>query len=276
MRPKLLLPLLSAGALAACAQPSPRDIDKDKDTALVAKTSLRALLGGSDVDVVGVTVDPDDGQRYVLDATAGLYRIDGDRAELIAPTYELIGEDAVPQSDFTDVVALGGGRFAMTALNDGFLYDHGKKQFERYFCYVPGSIIDEFDPVPVVQLTQSVTYDWARDQLFAQPQTFQRSPANDPERAEVGRFDIQGGEGYDWIDLGDPDFVAGGIAIDAGGALILGEGRTLYRLDLETSDFDRAMDLAQHGVKHVGGLAIVDDRALVVDAETDELFEIRL
>ncbi|MEQ9502214.1 MAG: hypothetical protein RIT81_35415 [Deltaproteobacteria bacterium] len=267
--------LLVPSLLVACGG-TVRDLDPDDDNRVVAKTALRAELGGSDVDVVGVTVDPIDGKRYVFDALAGLYRLDADGAELVFRTSDLIADDAWPQSDITDVAALGGGKFALTALNDGFLYDTNTDTFSRYFCYVPGFIEDEFAPTPIVQLTRSVTYDAQRNKLFAQPQTFQNSADAAPEISQVGQFDIEGGEGYGWIDLDDPAFSAGGIAIDGEGRMLLGEGDRLYRLDLETERFDRVTDLSGHGIGAIGGLAVDGDHALIVDAETDVLYEIQL
>ena len=270
------LALTLFGTLIACGGQRPADLPKTPTGAtLKATTALKTVLGSDKIDVTGVTVDRD-GTRYVLDARAGIYRLDGENATLVASLSELTGFEAFPASEFTDFVALGDGRFALTAVNDGFLFDANTKEFSRYFCYVPGDIIDPEAPIPVQQLTRSVTYDATLDKLFAQPQTFREGLQGPPEAAEVGRFDIEGGEGYGWIDLGDAAFSAGGIAVEAGGTMLLGEKKALYRLDLESEQFTKAYDLTKLGIGDIGGLAVDGDHVLIVDTIRQDLVEIAL
>lgn len=271
----LALPLL--GSLIACGGQRPDDLRKNPTgTTRHATVALRASLGSENIDVTGVTVDPITKKRYVLDARAGIYEMDGDQATLVSPLHEMVGDGVFPMSDFTDFVALGNGRFALTAVNDGFLLDTNTKTFSSYFCYVPGDIIDPEAPIPVQQLTRSVTFDPTRNKLFAQPQTFREGLQGPPESAEVGRFDIEGGEGYGWIDLNDPEFSAGGIAVEADGTMLLGADEALYRLDLETGDLREAYDLSSLQIGTISGLAVDGERVLVIDAARQELVEITI
>src|SRR5687767_2158393 len=145
-----------------CADDSPPPIDP------LARTDLRALLGVQTPDAVGVTVEPDGDRLFVLDSNAGLFAIDALGAATL-----VVGMDAMPdpgvevRRPYTDLVALGGNRFALTAIGDGFLLDIAANTQQLYFCYEPG-----FEPDENTQRTDSVTYDAGRDLIIAQPQTF--------------------------------------------------------------------------------------------------------
>ena len=68
----------------------------------------------------------------VLDRVSGLYLLeDATRARLVF---------AAPSGiDLTDVVALGGERFAVRPRTIGFLLDVHNQSFSSYFCYLPGT-----------------------------------------------------------------------------------------------------------------------------------------
>ena len=64
------------------------------------------------------------GQRYVLDANAGIFEIleDG-TAVLVRSNQAFPIPDVAPISAWTDFVALGDDQFAVTARSDGYLLD---------------------------------------------------------------------------------------------------------------------------------------------------------
>jgi hypothetical protein len=264
----LLVPLL-----AACGSGS----DPNGPT-LLDHSSLRAALGASDVDVVGVTIDPISRERWVLDASSGLYRLTADGAELKAGLDRMVTFDRPPESAFTDVAALGHGRFAMTALNDGFLLDLEASSFSRYFCYVPGEIVDDFPDQQIVQLTRSLTYDPETQLMYAQPQTFEESTGGDRLLSQIGQFSLSGGEGFGWLEIGDEDFGAGALVKIGANEMLLGRESKLYRYDMETWELGEEVDLDDLGVEEIEGMARDPETGnlLIADGRSDSLFEIGL
>lgn len=105
-----------------------------------SQINLAPLLP-ADADVVGVAMSPE-GKRYILDRNSGLYELDASGARLVYITPDSI--------ETTDVVALGFDRFAVTAVNDGFLLDLHNQSFERYFCYLPGDFVGVPGTTPTV------------------------------------------------------------------------------------------------------------------------------
>jgi hypothetical protein len=264
--------LLASLTLVACG-PSPAP----PNATVQDRRSLRVALAQGDVDVVGVTVDPASGDRFVLEARRGLYRIEEDSSVLLRKVDEMVPIDRPLRSAFTDVAALGDGRFAMTAQDDGFLLDTNTGSFEQHFCYVPGEIVDEYRPTPIVQMTQGLTFDPGRGLMYAQPQTFEGSTDGDVLRSQVGQFATSGGEGFGWMEIGDEDFVAGGMAALGGDDLLLGRGSELRVFDLATGDLGDALDLGS-SIGSIEGLAKIhgSNRVLLVDGASDELVELEI
>jgi hypothetical protein len=242
-----------------------------------AERSLRAAFDADDVDVVGVTVAPDTGKRYLLDADRGLFELDGAGIKEIAGLGAMIPSDSSVESAFTDVAALGRDRFAMTALNDGFLLDLDAGTFEQYFCYVPGEIIDEY-PEPIVQMTYSLTYDFEAQLMYAQPRTYEGDTDGKVLRSQIGQFSTQGGEGFGWSEIEDLDFEAGGMTAIGQGQVLLGEGSKLHRYDMRSAAFTDRIDLGDYGIDRIDGMSwdANSGRVLIVDGNTDRLVEIEL
>lgn len=272
--------LVVAGAIACGPGPRPRDhAPRDEAPVTVeARQSLREAFGEEDVNVVGVTVDPNTGARYLLDADRGLFELTDSGVSLVVDLSVLVPSDRALSSAFTDVAALGGNRFAMTAANDGFLLDLEQETFESYFCYVPGEIVDEFAPMPIVQLTRSLTYDPKSNLLFAQPQTFGNDTTGEVLRSQIGQFLLSGGEGFGWMEIEDTEFLAGGIATMEGNRLVLGKGSKLHPYGMTELAFDDPIDLSAHGITAIDAMVRIPEtnRLLVVDAISDELVEITL
>src|SRR5687768_13719279 len=145
---------LASAFLFACGsepeiQPTP--------SIIVNQSSLRSAIGAGDVSVTGVTIDPYNHKRYVLEAN-GIYELVDDGAQRTIGWDEIQSEGRA-QSGFTDIASLGFGKFALVALNDGFKLDVDLKWITRYFCYLPGEIVDDPEYEAPVQLTESLTYD---------------------------------------------------------------------------------------------------------------------
>lgn len=251
-------------ALASCnhtsGQPAPA----------VERIELAKALGSSAVDAVGVTVSPVTGTVYLLDANLGLYSItkDGEFRQVADPAvlYQ------VPTSSlYTDVASLGNGRFALTAVNDGFLLDLSEGTVRQHFCYVPGSFF--IGSNPPTQLTRGVAFDAATQRIIAQPITLEpRTLAS--VNSEVGTFPITGGEGEDWHPIPDSEFLAGGIAVDGQGTLWLGQGAELHRYDLVTDTITFDQSLERFEVTEISGMAFDGTELLVIDAPSQSLLRI--
>ena len=113
------------------------------------------------------------GKTCVLDDAAGLYRVAPDgTAALVRALAALPTPDVPVRPPFTDVVALGDGRFALTAIGDGYLLDLGADTMRQYFCYEPGGFPEDEE-----QRTTAVTYDPVAARLYAQPRTFDAAGA---------------------------------------------------------------------------------------------------
>ena len=124
----------TTGVMVACSPDRIGPLPVDPDSTL----DLREALGITTPQVVGVTVDPVSGQRYVLDQVEGIFEIAVDgSATLVSSIADLPIPSVLPQSLWTDFVAMGESRFALTALSDGFLLDLAQDTMVEYFCYVP-------------------------------------------------------------------------------------------------------------------------------------------
>ncbi|MCA8943389.1 MAG: hypothetical protein KDB80_12570 [Planctomycetes bacterium] len=218
----------------------------------------------------GITVDPDTGEIYYLDARGGILRFDpiDQSFELVADARELYVVS--PQSDFTDIAAMGNGDFAITAMNDGFLFDLDDRSIRQHFCYVPGWVIE--DPRPLIQLTNSVAWDAVDRKLIAQPITM-NTATNTNEQSELGTFPETGGEGQDWHPIPDAEFLAGATTVD-GGTIWLGCEDSLYRYDLTVDSLAFDQSLARFEVTEIAGMAFRENELLVLDATTRQLVRI--
>ena len=260
----LALALAACGGSSGGRTPAP--------TLPVEVINLEAALGSSNIDPVGVTVSPTTGEVFLLDANLGLYSVtESGIFRLVAGAATLYV--AAPISGYTDVASLGGGKFALTAMNDGYLLDLATNSIQQHFCYVPGFL---FSPTNIPdQLTLSVAFDPITERILVQPLTLDAGTLNSIN-SEVGTFPLSGGVGRDWHPLLDPEFLAGAIAVDSTGMLWLGRGAELYRYDLttDTMTFDQRLD--GYPVTEIAGLAFDRDRLLVVDAPSRSLLRIPL
>lgn len=247
------------------------------EPAETVQVDLRAALGTDNIAVIGVSVEPDTGRRLIADEVGGIFALTDTGSEQVIDWADLPSSEFVPQSAFTDMVAMGGGRYALTARNEGYLLDMAAGTFERYFCYVPegpGGVPDGAE-----QLTNSVTFDPGAGMLYAQPQTFFEGELTG---ASVGQFDETSGADMFWNALDTPEFLAGGLAAEGNGSLLLGHETALYRTVVDTSwgfiDHEQIIDLADTGVASIDGLAIdhATESLLVVDRISGTLFDVPL
>ena len=251
------------GLVAGCASESPPPIDP------LARTDLRGLLGLTAPDIVGITVEPDGERVFVLDENAGLYAIDASGAATL-----VVGMDAMPdpgvevRRPYTDLVALGANRFALTAIGDGFLLDISANTQQLYFCYEPGFMPDENS-----QRTDAVTFDADRGMLIAQPQTFDGQQRL--LQSDLGFYDAASGEAVDFHSLA-VDFLAGGMAAGEGDTVLLGRGDRLVHYSPVDREIVRTDNLARFGVGRVEGLALRPATGSLLVIDGHELIEIGL
>ena len=256
--------LLLAVSVTACApleggDPEPSETRRD----------LRALLG-ADARPVGVAVDPETGQRFVLEPELGILELlaDGGVRSVWTPTEEL------PQ--LTDLCAVGGGRFVAAADGDGYIIDTVAGAARQHFCLEPGWD-PGFEPEGEVRhANRAVVCDSTRGMIFGQPQTLPQEGAPIPLRSEIAAYDLGTGDDLSWQPLPDASWHAGGMALLPGGDLLLGAGAELSRFDPETGAFGVVADLTTEGVRQVEALTVSGERLLVVDGADGVLVELPL
>ena len=256
------------GLLTACGGP---EVEQD--------VSLPPLLSGAQ-SVVGVTHDPVDGAVYMLGYNRQrdqhlVFRYQDDAsADVVVEVEALVASPPlVAPVAFTDIASLGNGRFAVTAENNGYLLDVNRATLTQHFCYLPSVVIDETWPSTPVQISRSVAFDPARNELYVQPRT---TVDGDLFRADVAVFDAdQGGEGDRWLPLDDVAFHAGAITVAREGELWMGQGATLSRFSLASGRQEVFEDLRSIGVENIEGLSAVGDRLYVIDGSTQTLKVLR-
>ncbi len=262
-----------AAIFAGCAEPLP-----------AGQVTVQALPAHATGAWVGVSEAPD-GERFAYHTTGGLYRLDDDGAVLLANPADILADaESLPTSDFHDIAAMGGGRFAIVADNDGFLYDHNFGLLTRHFCYLPGETIDDPagwgpDPVPteegMLQRTLSLDYDPVMDRIVAQPRTYDEVTGQ-TQAAHVASFDGATGLDQEWYQIGDRELLAGGL-IELGRTVILGRGTELVAFDRNDRTLAAVLDLGDL-VDDISGLSR-SGRAgtvLVTDEGRDQLLEVTL
>ena len=242
------------------------DVGGSSAEASPTTSELRGLP--ADAQLVGVAITPN-GTRYVLDQSSGLYRIDAAGAVLVFNTTGLAG------LEFTDIVALDDARFAVTAENDGFLFDMSTGRLSSYFCYLPsppnpGADGEGSSPVvpisvsqtlqlagiAVSQRTEAVAFNPNTGRLFAQPRTT-RLDTGGIAGSELFVFEQAGGEPVSVFPL-ESGFEAKGMVVVAD-RLFLGSGGSLWEAALDgaltrVGELDSSIDL--------GGMARAPDRTL--------------
>ena len=261
--------------LGACGASEPAPVDPG-DGVFKSQIDLAPLLPPT-ADVVGVTVSPE-GQTYVLDRVSGLYLIESTtRATLVyaAPT----------GIELTDVVALGGERFAVTAENDGFLLDVHNQSFSSYFCYLPETFPTDPTVVPpsvsqrwrsegieVKERTESVAFNQTTFELFAQPQTI-RLDTGEVVGSELFIFGDGGGQPVQVRLLNNLSFIAGGMVAVDGTRLLLGRAFQLFEMDAQSAGPVLLKQFADNTID-ISGLALdTDGDLLVLDRRNRRLLE---
>jgi hypothetical protein len=229
-----------------------------------SELSLRGVVP-DDALLVGVTEAPS-GRRYVLDRDSGLYEL-GSSSPLVWNTTGLTG------IELTDVVALDDERFAVTATNDGFLFDARNHGLSSYFCYLPAlpsepqgqtvsvSQMLQQQGIAVEQRTDSVAFNPDTQRLFAQPRTF-RLDTGAVAGSELFVFSSSGGQPIQVVPLG-PDFVTGGMAATITGRLLLGSHNLIYEVELSGAisvfrELDSAFEITGMSATPKGELLILD------------------
>jgi len=229
----------------------------------------------ADAQLVGVAITPN-GTRYVLAQHAGLYRIDAAGAVPVFNTSGLTG------LEFTDIVALDDTRFALTAENDGFLFDLSTGSLSSYFCYLPSppqpgvngdgssqpatpvsvSQTLQLAGIAVSQRTEAVAFNPNTRQLFAQPRTT-RLDTGGIAGSELFVFEQAGGEPTTVFPL-EPGFVAKGMVV-INDRLFLGSGSSLWEAApnggvTQVGELDSSIDLSGMARAPDGTLWLLDGK----------------
>lgn len=257
MSTRLVLASTLAFAAACTAPQAPSPLD------------LRAATGQADVAPSGIAVDPT-GARYLYDDNRGLYRFDASGAFELVLARAAMPDPGMPvQAPFTDLVAIGPGRFAITARGEGFLLDLGLGTLRPYFGDAPVGL-----PAADRQRIDAISYDPDAQLLYAQRRTFDAAGA--PLGAQVTSYALATGISQEsFAVLGD---VAGrGMAMVPGvDGPVLGVSTALCTLPL--GRVREVIDLAPLGIVRIDGLAVdrVAGTLLIVDGDSDRLLELAL
>lgn len=274
-----LLVVLSA-ALTGCGDEGDASVDLVSPQVEVQRVALRDALGVDDLSPVGVTVEPGTGRRLVLDAQRGIFALDAQSgaATLVWGLEQLADTTTEVGSEFTDMVAIEEGVFALTAVSDGFLLDLNNDTLRQHFCYEPGFFDESFEE-PALQITQAVAFDPQSQQIIAQPQTILSQNFEDPAESLLATYDRVTGQDLQWFNMPRPDYIAGGMISDIDGSLLLGVGARLDRYVMGDGNTPSAQwDLSELGVKDIQGMAMDIDKQtlLILDGESDALIELSL
>jgi len=277
------LPVIGALLLLACDGAVNRSIDPVAPAPLPppappgewkAEIRLDGLLPAGALPV-GVAVDPS-GRRYVLDRRSGLYEVDGSGARLVVSITDVAATLGLALDlELTDVAALGEGRFALTAENDGYLFDLRDRSVRSYFCYFPPTNADPTPPpeassvsqtlqregVPTTQRTESVAFSAETGFLFAQPRTI-RLDTGAIAGAELFIFLSSGGQPFQVRSLPDPTFIAGGMVV-SGQEVLLGSHDKIYAMTARTPatlvhDFQAPLEITGMAREPDGDLLLLD------------------
>jgi hypothetical protein len=269
-----ILPVFSLlGLVAACGNPDVPIIP----IGAAQTVDLAVSLSLDEPQVIGVTIDPVTGQRFVLDAEQGLFAVmDDGTSSLVRSQEDFPTPDVPPISEWTDFVALGDNQFAVTARSDGYLLDLVADTLLEHFCYEPGFMEPSFE-----QLTNGVSFDVETDLLYAQPATFdmngETAPVDQAVESAIAAYARDGGQPVAWFPIEDVDFLAGGIAVDRDGTLLLGRDDQLYRF---TPEGDGQLDLigTLEGVGRVDGLTVdpATGELHIIDGDSARLIRVRL
>lgn len=271
----MIRPLLFACPLLllACTAPDAPEQEQELEESIVL-VDFRQAMDSPSVDVVGVTIRPDTGQRYVLDSARGIYEVDSQgEVSLVRALSDFPIPDQELQSEFTDIASLGGEQFALTARNEGYLLDLGANTLTRHFCYLP----DDLDDEEVYQVTHSVTFDSESQQIYAQPQTF--SLFDDSVFASsIGQFAQSNGDEQTWYPLEEIDYIAGAIASMGNAELVLAQGDTLRTFDLAHQVLSGGISLEGYSISDITGLAVdaSSKSILIVDGASQKLVALPL
>ena len=265
-------------ALGACGAPEPPPADTPAGVFKYA-IDLAPMLPPS-ADVVGIAVTPE-GQRYLLDRNSGLYEIAAAGARRVFSTSDAAYAHLSGIGELTDVVALGSERFAMTAVNDGYVLDLHSQTAGSYFCYLPALPDPTGDPgggpvvppsvsqtlrnqgIDVQERTESIAFSPDNQQLYAQPQTI-RVDTGEIMGSELFVFSDGGGQPIQVWGMPSASFIAGGmVAVDRGLRLVLGTRNELYAMDSGTGptrirQFDPSIDISGLALDTNGDLLVLD------------------
>lgn len=260
----LLLSLVSL-VLGACTD-APAD-GPPGPTSQPVRIDLHAATGLADLTPVGVTVDLSD-NRYFLDEQLGIFRFDADgRATRMMAIDELpVIKSPVVTLPYTDLVYLEDSKFALTAVNDGFLLDTVARTLTQFFCYVPDGT-----PSWLWQRTDALAYDPIGDRIYAQPRTYDTEGVL--QSTEMAAYDRQTGVLTDWYVLSEHLF-AGAMIVLPDQRIFAAEGSLLKQYILGEYTLTPVLSLADIGVQRIDGLALDGDKLLVLDGATDSLWEL--
>ena len=261
----LLATMLSASLVGGCASDADLILPPDD----VTKTSFGRLIGEQSAPS-GFAIDPQSGQRYILDPQLGIMELlpNGDIVSLWSPSADL--------PTLTDLCSVGGGRFIAAADGDGYIIDVAAGAARQHFCLEPGWD-PGFDPEGETKhLNRSVACDIEAGLIYGQPQTVLKENEGQMLRSEVASYLLATGADQQWVALPTPSYHAGGMAMVRSGLLLLGAGQRLSTFDAHNGRLKQIADLGRFGVGEVAALSVdrFSNTVIIVDQRDNTMVEI--
>ena len=102
-------------------------------------------------------------------------------------------------------------------------------------------------------------------------------PIDEAIAASIGAYSLDGGQPIAWFEIPDTEFLAGGIAVDLDGTLLLGRGNELHRFIPEDEGRLEGIGFLEE-VGRIDGMVVdsVSEELLLVDGEQGKLIILSL
>jgi hypothetical protein len=293
----MLLRFLSTSLVIALLAPGCADVPTTDTATNTATEVSRLSLSAELANPVGVTINPQTGTRFVLDADRGIFELG--RTGILTQVWALPeAGPGVAVPSVNDLCAVTDRQLMVIGSGDGYRLDlDAGATLEQHFCLEPGwdgfewepTDPDPADPVEpgVVTYRQrsfSVSCDLGSNLIYAQPRTEEVIDGQAiPFLAHVASYALTTGEDLTWSELPDADLRAGAMVQYSPQVMLLGRGSRLLKVTLDGAGraelaSEIVVDLAPLGIEAISGLALdpSTDTVLVLDAMTATLVEIAI
>ena len=174
-----------------------------------------------------------------------------------------------------DLCAVSDSEIFTVAPGFGIKVNLDTSEAQSHFCLEPEDVPGQMNDWDEWRHeTHAIACDLESALIYGQPQTLPRDDdSGAPVRSEVSLYDLPSGEDLGWYPLPSELFIAGGMVV-IGETILLGRGSTISSYDLWTGALEPVVDLEDHGVTRIEGLAFdaAQGVLLAIDGEDSQLF----